>query len=859
MRRFTSDTATVTVIAAPAGFGKTTAIAQWLASDDHRERAVAWLSLDARDNDATTFWRYLIAAIEGALPRAVSPDERSGRALAPMSEAALDVLINQLQSGPRMTLVLDDLHVIDDTVVHAGLSYFVEHLPAPLHLVMVTRADPPLPLARLRVEGRLREIRARDLRFTEAESARYLTEAMGLEMSDTQIATLDERTEGWIAALQLAALTLQGHDDPARFISRFAGDDRYVVDYLVEEVLQHQPQPIREFLLHTSILGRLTGALCDAVTGLSDGSATLEDLDRRNLFVVPLDDRRLWYRYHHLFAEMLRARLTAEEPELLRELHLRASDWYERNGLLEQAIEHAFGARAFDRAADLLEASSTALRQNRQELALLGWLEMLPPEMISARPSLGLTFAGTLLSAGRIDRVEQLLSDAESADPSTSEEVRTLHAGIALYRAAQSMVIGDIPATLSSARRAVELASSGSDIEQGASAGLLGLALWAQGELTAAAESWTTALEHLAAAGYISDMIGGSLAMADILLAQGRLAAAAAVYRHGLDEAMRSQPPLRGAADMHVGLSGVHYARNELENARAELRSAESLGEHSGLPQNRHRLRIVAARLLLAEGATTEAIDMLIDAERLYVSDMFPDVRPIAAVRARAYLATGLYQEARDWARGRSLTTADPLSYAREYEHATFARVLLSDPATVADAVTLASRLVEDARDAADRGGSLVDLLVLQALARSAAGDEANALDALDEAVSLAEAEGDVRVFIDEGAPMLRLLAALTKRTPTSSAAVRLLAAATAGRAVARVERTSIFPASTLTARELEILRLLASDLSGPEISRHLTVSLNTVRTHIKNVYAKLDANSRQAAVRRATELGILH
>ncbi|MBS1674262.1 MAG: helix-turn-helix transcriptional regulator [Actinobacteria bacterium] len=856
-RLFASDTATVTVVAAPAGFGKTTAIVEWLASDDHRGRAVAWLSLDPRDDDAATFWRYVIAAIESAVPGSVALGGPDGQASAPMSEAALNVLINQLQAGPPITLILDDLHVIDDKAVLAGLSYLVDHLPSQLHLVIATRADPPLRLARLRMEGRLVEVRTRDLRFTEAESATYLNDLMGLEVSRAEIATLDERTEGWIAALQLAALTLQGRDDPARFIARFAGDDRYVVDYLLEEVLQRQTEAVRSFLLHTSVLGRMTGDLCDAVTGTPGSSATLDELDRRNLFVVPLDDQRVWYRYHHLFAEMLRARLATEKPELARELHLRASIWYEQNGLHEQAIEHAFGARAFTRAADLLEASSTVLRQNRQELALLSWLEMLPPEVMGARPSLGLIFAGTLLSAGRIDRVEKLLSDAEAADPATSEEARALRAGIALYRGAQSMAVGDTAAAAAAAQRAVELASSGSDIERGASAGLLGLAQWAQGELDAATASWTLALQHLASAGYISDMIGGSLAMADILLAQGHLTTAAATYRHGLDEATRSNPPLRGAADMHVGLSGVHYERNELEAARERLRSAESLGEHSGLPQNRHRRRVAAARLLLAEGAANEAIEMLSDAEHLYVSDMFPDVRPIAALRARAHLAAGKPQEARQWARRRSLTAVDPLSYAREYEHATYARVLLTDPSTVGDAEALATRLVCAAREAADRAGSLMELLVLQALARSAAGREREALDALEEALSLASAEGYVRIFIDEAAPMIRLLTALARRTPTNHDARRLLAVATKKPAVG-VEPTSSLVGSPLTARELEILRLLASDLSGPEMSRHLSVSLNTVRTHIKSIYVKLDVNSRRAAVRRAGELGIL-
>ncbi|QAY73683.1 helix-turn-helix transcriptional regulator [Agromyces protaetiae] len=775
-RLFANDAATVTVVAAPAGFGKTTAVVEWLASDDHREKAVAWLSLDARDNDAATFWRYVVAAIELASPGAVSLTPRGdGHGPPPAPEAVVDLLINRLQSGPPITLVLDDLHLIDDATVHDGLSYLVEHLPSQVHLVVATRADPPLPLARLRVNGRLGEIRAGDLRFTETEAARYLTDIMGLEVSAGQIAALDERTEGWIAALQLAALSLRGHDDPARFIARFAGDDRYVVDYLVEEVLQQQQESVRRFLLHTSILGRLTGGLCDAVTGGSGSSVILDELDRGNLFVVPLDDQRLWYRYHHLFAEMLRARLAAEEPELSRELHLRASGWYERNGLIEQAIEHAFGADAFVRAADLLEASSNLLRQNRQELALLAWLEMLPPEVIDARPSLGLIFAGTLLSAGRIDRVEELLSDVEAADPTASDEARALHAGIALYRGAQSMVVGDGAAALSASQRAVQLAAEGNDIEQGASAGLLGLALWAHGNLDAAAASWTVALEHLEAAGYLSDVIGGSLAMADILLARGHLTAAEAVYRHGLELATRSQPPLRGAADMHVGLSGVHYERNDLAAARAELRSAESLGEHSGLPQNRHRRRLARARLLLAEAAANEAIEMLDEAERLYVSDMFPDVRPIAAVRARAHLSAGRPREAREWARRRSLTPADALSYAREYEHATLARVLLADPTTVGDAEALATRLVDAARDASDRGGSLIELLVLLALARSAAGHEDASLDALEEAVTLAGAEGYVRVFVDEGARMSHLLTALAKRATGNPDALRLL------------------------------------------------------------------------------------
>lgn len=879
IERLDSGAPRLTLVAAPPGFGKTTAVAQWLATGDESDRPVAWLSLDTRDNAVDVFWRYVVTTIDRARPGTGAAALQILQSSSASIESALDTLLNDLQSSPPIVLVLDDFHVIDDPVVHAGMTYLVENLPPPLRLVIVSRTDPPLPLARLRAHGQLIEVRAHDLRFTESEAALYLNDVMALSVSPDDIVTLDDRTEGWIAALQLAAISMQGRADSASFIAGFAGDDRYVVDYLVEEVLQRQPERVRTFLLQTSILSRFTGDLCDAVTGERGRRATLETLDRANLFLVPLDDQRQWYRYHHLFAEMLRARLTAEMPDLIPDLNLRASEWHDRHGHTEEAIGHAFDAGAFERAADLVEAASTTLRQHRHEVALLRWLELLPAAVVDARPSLCLVFAGTLLSTGRIDHVEHLLRIAESALDGGSDEIRALHAGIALYRAAQSLVLGETASAAVEAHRAVELAAHGSEIERGASAGLLGLVLWTRGDLDEARESWADALAHLAQGGYLSDTLGGSLAMADIQLAQGRLSAAADTYRRGLDLARESHPPLRGAADMHVGVSSLLRERNDLVGAREQLEAAEAFGEYGGLPQNRHRRRIAEARVLQAEGDPVRAIALLDEAERCYAADMFPDVRPIGAVRARIQLAAGRIHEAREWACRRGLSIDDDLSYLREFEHATLARVLLTDPSTRADAVRLSERLLNAALAAGDREGSVIELLVLRALAlqsaerdsadrnsadrngagRDRAGRNGEALDALRDALARAQAEGYVRVFIDEGEPMNRLLAALaTQSGPTPYLRTLLSASATAGGSDRDATTRSPALIEPLSERELDVLRLLRSDLGGPDIARHLFVSLNTMRTHTKSIYAKLGVNSRRAAVRRALELGIL-
>jgi LuxR family transcriptional regulator, maltose regulon positive regulatory protein len=391
--RFVSeDQPALTLVSAPAGFGKTTLVAEWVADG---ERPTAWLSLDARDNDSAFFWSYLIAAVQVAVPGVGDAALSLLQSDPSAREAVATILLNDLDAlATDLVVVLDDYHVIESTDVHESLAFLVEHLPPQVHLVLASRSDPPLALARMRVRGELLEIRAADLRFTLNEASAYFRDAMGLDLSIEDVGALEARTEGWIAALQLAALSLQGRDDVSEFIASFAGDDRFVVDYLAEEVLERQPEVVRDFLLQTAILARLTGSLCDAVTGGSGGTAMLEMLDRANLFLVPLDDQRRWYRYHHLFGDVLRARLMGEQPEHVLELHRRASDWYEANGDRAEAISHATAGEEFERAAQLIELAAPMMRQSRQEATLRRWLEAIPGDLYEARPVLATTLVG---------------------------------------------------------------------------------------------------------------------------------------------------------------------------------------------------------------------------------------------------------------------------------------------------------------------------------------------------------------------------------------------------------------------------------------------------------------------------------
>jgi LuxR family transcriptional regulator, maltose regulon positive regulatory protein len=872
------------LVSAPAGFGKTTLLTEWLAARPSAladERSAAWLSLDRADNDPASFWAYVIAALrtvasgvgESALSLLDAPQP------SPI-ETVLTTLLNDLGAvAGEIVLVLDDYHVIDAREVQDGMAFLLDHLPPWLHVVIAGRADPPVPLARMRARGELAEIRAADLRFTADEAAAYLNEMMGLQLTARDVAALEGRTEGWIAALQLAALSMQGRDDIGGFIAGFAGDDRYVVDYLAEEVLQRQSDHVQTFLLQTSILGRLSGPLCDAVTGQGDGKAMLEALDRGNLFLVSLDDRRRWYRYHHLFADVLQARLLDEQPGQVPDLHRRASAWYERNGEQSMAIGHALAAEDFERAADLAELAIPAMARTRQEATVRGWLEVLPDEVVRVRPVLSVNFAGALLTGGELEGVEGRLRDAERwLDPATGdraeppvppaqmvvtdeEEYRRLPGTIEMYRAGLALARSDLPGTVRHAQRTLELAPDDDHLSRASAAALLGLVYWGSGDLEAGHRAYSACVAGLRRAGFVADILGCSIALADIRITQGRLGEALRTYQQALQLGPeQGGSVLRGTADMFVGMSEIARERDDLRAATQLLLRSQELGEHTGLPQNRYRWRAAMARVAQAEGNLAGALDLLNEAERLYVSDFFPNVRPVPALKARVWIAQGRLGEALGWAREQGLSVDDNLSYLREFEHITLARLHLARyqgeraERSAHEAPRLLERLML-AAEAGGRTGRVIEILVLRALARQALGDVPAALGFLDRAVTLAEPEGYVRVFVDEGAPMTSLLRAAAKQRTRRDYVRRLLAAASGIERNGPREQALIEP---LSERELDVLRLLGSELDGPAIARELVVSLNTMRTHTKNIYAKLAVSNRRAAVRRAAELNLL-
>jgi LuxR family transcriptional regulator, maltose regulon positive regulatory protein len=930
----------MTLISAPAGFGKTTLVSEWvnqkteggtplerrgqvrkdpaqrtaglgeIASSIHslpfrlQPFKVAWLSLDEGDSDPARFLAYLVAALQTIAANVGAGALGALQMLPPPpAESILTALLNDITAVPDpFVLVLDDYHVIDAKPVDKALTFLLEHLPPLMHLVITTREDPQLPLARLRARGQLTELRAADLRFTAAEAAEFLNPVMGLSLSAADIAALEERTEGWIAGLQLAALSMQGRQDVPGFIRAFAGDHRYIADYLVEEVLQRQPEPIRNFLLQTAILDRLNGPLCEAVTGQENGSARLAALERGNFFVVPLDDQRQWYRYHHLFAEVLRAHLMAEQPDQVSTLHRRASEWFERNGSVAEAIRHALAAKDFERAADLIERAVPAMSSSRQEAAVLGWLKALPDELITYRPVLSVHFAWALLTSGELEGVEARLRDAErwldtedrrqeaegrrqkavgsrhelakqvQADASATkmvvvdeEEFRRLPGSIAVFRAAQAQARADVPETVKYARRALELIPEDDHLWRGAAASLLGLAWWTSGDLEAAYQSYAEGMARMQRAGHPSDALGCAIALADIRIAQGRLHEALRTYEQALPlGTVPGGPVLRGTADLYVGLSEIRREQNDLEAATQHLLRSQALGEIAGLPQNRYRGRVAMARIRQAQGDLDGALDLLGEAERHYVSDFFPNVRPVAALKTRVWITQGRLSEALGWVNEQGLSAEDHLTYLREYEHITLARVLLArypgDRAnrSMDEAVGLLDRLLP-AAEAGGRTGSVIEILVLRALAHQAQGDLPAALVPLERALTLAEPEGYVRMFVDEGPSLAALLGRMKGEGGRMKAYVHRLLATFGTEGDIHPSSFILQPLiEPLTGRELELLRLLGTNLTGPEIARQLTVSLNTMRTHTKNIYTKLGVNDRGAAVRRAEELGLL-
>ena len=887
-------TPSVTLISAPAGFGKTTLISEWISALTPSPRPtgeglgvrVAWLSLDDGDNDPARFLAYLVAALQTIAPKV---GEATLGALQssqpPPTDVLLTALLNDITTSGDMALVLDDYHAIESQPIDEALTFLVDHLPPQLRLVIVSREDPPLALARLRVRGQLTELRAADLRFTPAEAAAFLNHAMGLNLSAADITALESRTEGWIAGLQLAALSMQGRSDAASFIQAFTGSHRFVLDYLMEEVLQRQPERVRSFLLQTTILERMCGPLCDAITERDDSRGMLAALERGNLFVVPLDDQRQWYRYHHLFADVLQARLIEEQPDRVSDLHRRASTWYEQNDLPAEAIHHALIAKDFERAANLLERVWLAMDLSYQSAVWLRWAQALPDELIRIHPVLCLGYAWALLNGGELEASESRLRDAERwLEPSDElaaqivvvdeAEFRALPASIASARAYRALALGDIPGAVAHARQALRLAREDDHIRRTQATALLGMAEYASGNLQAAERSLLTFQTTMWQAGDIANALGIIFILANIWLAQGRLREAVSAYRQALQLAVNQDAPPIGTSDLYRGLSELLCEQGDLETAAQHLLTAQKVGELSALTGWPHRLGVAQARLQAGQGDLSGALDLLDEAERQYVRNPLPD-QPIAAMKARVWVRQGQLNEAMRWAREPGLSPDDDLHYLREFEHLTLARVLIAQyradrvESSIDEATGLLDRLLSAAEEGG-RTGSVIEILMLQALAHHARGDIALAITSLERALILAEPEDYVQLFVAEGSSMAELLTRMnaSREGGKRKEYVHKLLTACGTRinfhpshlhsAQAQVSLSPQPLVETLSERELEVLKLLGTELSGPEIAQTLTVSLNTVRTHTKNIYSKLGVSNRRAAIRRAEELDLL-
>ncbi len=875
----------LTLVSAPAGYGKTTLLSAWWAANRDQERKLAWLSLDERDNDPARFWAYVIGALQTL--RSDLGQEALSQLQAPQPppiEGLLTQLLNQIATAfpptslsPQLILLLDDYHVIETPAIDEALAFLIDHLPPQLHLVIATRADPGLPLPRLRARGQLTEIRAADLRFTAGEAADFLNQTMGLDLTVDDVATLEARTEGWIAGLQLVALSMRSSEDPSGFIADLTGSDRFILDYLAAEVLRQQPAARQTFLLQTSILDRLCGPLCDAVLTSDEAGSSqqmLEALEADNLFIVPLDNERRWYRYHRLFADFLRSRLNQVHPDQVPELHRRAAAWHERNALAAEAIEHALRGQDFDRAADLIEEITRTLLVQGEVTTLLHWFEQLPEDLFRARSRLSICYAQTLTSANQLDRIETYLRYAEESQDTAGPRADLLMGRVSAVRAYTSFFAGDVYRAAELARRAYTLLPEDDAFFRSVASWFIGLAQLFGHDAAAADQAFTKSMDLGTTAGSSLTTLLSIFVRGHLNFLRGDLHGAEALFRMGerivgvedgaeRDVAATAPPSL---SVIYQGLGNLHREWNELETAARYLTQSIELSKRWGNGEILVDTYLLLARVRYAQGDRAGVEEALRRAEVIVQEGQISSltVRQVRAYEVRFWVREGALDDAATWAAAWKQSAllpddAQAAFFLRWIEESALVQLLIAQR-RFDQSLDVLDHLSQRAK-VGDWDGILIELLALQALALQGQGETEEALLALDRALALGEPEGYVRTFVDLGAEMAHLLRRATARGVGGNYARHLLDTIEAERAQTPAPPP---PPSAegliepLTDREGEVLRLIAAGLTNQQIADELFIAHSTVKTHINNLYGKLDVSRRTQAVARARELGLL-
>jgi len=829
----------LTLISAPAGFGKTTLVTEWLHS---AARPFTWLSLDEGDNDSARFLAYFVAALQKIDP-AIG---QAARAMLqapqpPPPEALLTSLINDIAAAPQpFVLVLDDYHLIHTLPIHRQLAFLLEHQPPSMHLAIVSREDPPLPLARLRGRGQTTEIRQAGLSFTEAETAEFLRRVMRLELSSADVAILHQRTEGWVVGLQLAALSLRGSDDVHRLVQSFTGSHRNILDYLVEEVFQRQPAGVQDFLLKTSILDRFTASLCDAVVERGDSREVLLSLEQANLFIVSLDESRQWYRYHHLFADLLRHRIDVE----LRHgapLHQRASQWYGDNGFLAEAIRHALAGADWERAARLIGRVSDEMLRRGEIATLLGWFGKLPREVAGADPRLCLTYAWAALLASQFEIAEPLLEHVEKLTPPESQFLGQVAAAQAYLARAR----GDNPRLIAKSEQALSRLSKTDYLNRGLVALNLGLTYWHAGRLKDAEPVLFEAHQASERAGNIYAALTAQFFLARTLAVRGKLRPAEAMCQKLIQEG-GNIPVL---ALIHYDLSTIYYEWNDLQKAGEHQRRGLEIGTRSGNEEFQNSGHIQRVFLALAQRDSAGALES-VEQSHLLARNLNPATRArSAACHVQLALALGDLGMAAHWAE-QVTEEVDAHSFYR-FLGLTQPRLLIAQGRK-----DVAAEQLKACYATASQGGwgyGVIAVRILQSLAAKATDE---ALPFMADALNMGQPEGFIRSFVDAGRGLIPLLQEAALRGVEPEYAGQILSAMGAEhRKETPAQGNLVEP---LSGREIEVLRLVTAGLSNREIAAKLVISPGTAKTHIHHLCGKLGVRNRTEAATRAKELGLV-